>query len=297
MRFIVPAIAAFVMATVGGCIEDGTEVSALDPSAVDGQALAEAAPLGLSATGCRVGGGHSVHPKMLNPLPEPWIPADVLGDVGPQILYSEVPDPQRPIPQQGNTIGNIHATMQCDGWLLDGTASPATTFGFVGMKVEAPPFGSPGPTHEYLVTVIASDDAEVQRRIQVHGIDPMHATASFGSQGGDLRIQMQTDRNGAYDSWFVPKDHGPFPGGWIRLWFQADGEEGPAPIAIDLNLTTGDHIVAEGQGYFSHTGTDHHAPLPGAYGHTAAVLWSGVDVTWSYGPRPSNVTLEGLYHH
>ncbi len=256
--------------------------------------------LGLEATGCFEGGGHSVHPVMLNPLPAPWQPADVLDDVGAQLTYSEIPDPTRPIPERGNTMGNYHATVVCDAWILAGEPTEMV-FGFVGMKVETPPFGEPGPTHEYLVTVVAASSQDVAAILEAGGIHVMMASAAVeGRSAGDgdlLDIHMETDHNGAYDSVFQRKDLGELHAPWVRLWFQHDNGNGTfSPVALDMHSTGGTHFAAEGQGYFSHTGTDHHWPLPGAHGHTAALGYDGFDRTFVWGPAPA-VLLDAAYVH
>lgn len=290
-----------------GCTStpDADDATSLAAASTGGE---PASPLGLAATGCFEGGGHSVHPIMFNPLPEPWVPADVLSDVGPQLLYSEVPDPMRPIPEEGNTMGNYHATVWCEGWTLDGAPLADVLFGFVGMKVEPPPFdvGSEPATHHYLVTVIATSDDDILARLQAAGIAALKAT---GEQevlpGGTLRVRMWTDGNGDYDSIFKPQEMGPSKAARVRLWWQggyghgdhaAQGAEGYRPIALDMVNAGGTHYTAEGQGYFSHSGTDHHAPLPGAHGQAAALMYDGFDRVFEFGPRP-DITIAQAYDH
>jgi hypothetical protein len=254
--------------------------------------------LGLAATGCEEGGGHSVHPRMLNPLPEPWMPADILDDVGPQLLYSEVPDPTKPTPEKGSTIGNWHATVRCASWTLHGVEKPGLVFGYVGMKIEHPPFGDEEPAREYIVTVVAANDPELIEAFHAAGVHAMSATTAWTPMPGDwLRVQMQTDHNGAYDSLFKPKSAGSIDAGLVRLWFQKENEDGTwSPVAIDMWTTEAQHVIADGQGYFSHSGTQHHFPAPGAYGHTAALMLRGFDREWSWGPRP-DVKILAYYDH
>ena len=294
---------------LAGCV--GTPAADVEPEAPP-PAPDEALPaLGLQGASCTEGGGHSVHPVSLNPLPEPWMPADILADVGPQLTYSEIPDPMHPVPEEGHTMGNWHATMWCEGWTLDGGPASDILFGYVGMKVEPPAFDAgPPATHHYLVTVIATNDDTILARLQAAGFGAMKASASREDlPDGSLRIQMHTDGNGDYDSIFRPKAVGAMEASRIRIWFQStpDGHahghvEGARaegefrPLAIDLVSTGGEHLVAEGQGYFSHSGTEHHAPLPGAYGHTAAVMYDGFDRAFEWGPRP-DITLSEAYVH
>ena len=299
-----------LLALLAGCATPGATEAGPEEGAPDA-AAAGLAPLGLAGTSCVEGGGHSVHPASLNPLPEPWLPADVLGDVGPQVVYSEMPDPFYPVPTEGQTMGNYHATMWCEGWTLDGAPRDDLFIGFVGMKVEPPPFDSgPTATHHYLVTVVATNDDEVLARLQAAGIEAMKATASREPLAqGALRIQMMTEKNGDYDSLFKPRPFGEMTATRVRLWWQQgyDGHgggegahdahgEGYRPLALDLVATGGEHFVAEGQGYFAHSGNEHHAPLPGAYGQAAALYYEGFDRTLEWGPRP-DVRLTTAYVH
>ncbi len=282
---------------IAGCASPSNPVGHVPPAG-DGAA---AVAMALSATNCFEAGGHSVHPKFLNPLPAPWQPADIIDDVGDQLVYSEIPDPMNPIPQRGNTMGNYHATIICESWSVDGEPRTDRLFGFVGMKVETPPFGEPGPSHEYLVTVVATNDEDVAATLAAGGIHPMIASATVdgrSSGAGDLLdIHMETDHNGMYDSVFQRTDLGDLHAPWVRLWFQHENENGTfSPVALDMHSTGGIHFGAEGQGYFSHSGTDHHWPLPGAYGHTAALGYDGFDRTWSWGPAPL-VFLTDAYVH
>lgn len=299
-----------------GCVD----VPEADPGTTLDAAIAEGAPgapLGLAGTSCWEGGGHSVHPIVYNPLPEPWMPADVIGDVGAQLVYSEMPDPANPIPQEGTTMGNWHATVLCEGWTLDGVEKPDLLLGYVGMKVEPPPFddASEPASHHYLVTVIATNDDDLLARLQEAGYAAIRATAEkMVAPDGTVRVQMFTDGNGEYDSLFRPKEMGAMEATRIRIWYQStpDGHgvhghepsgERPdraagefRPIALDLVSTGGTHIAAEGQGYFSHSGTAHHAPLPGAYGQAAAFGHVGFDRVVEWGPRPDVVLAEAYLH-
>lgn len=307
-----------------GCVSQAPSVA---DGADDAGALTAGvapSPLGLAGTSCMEGGGHSVHPKSLwasgqvRVVPEPWVPADVIDDVGPQLTFSEIPDAERPIPEKGNTMGNYHATMWCEAWTLDGEPLAQGTFlGFVGMKVEDPGWlvmlNAPPPTHQYVVTVVATNDEELLARLRAGGIAATEATAQREElPDGTLRIRMFTEGNGDYDSLFKPKPFGDMHATHVRLWWQMplDGEghehghdDGPhmagafRPVPLDLFATGGAHAVAEAQGYFSHSGTDHHAPLPGAYGHTAAILYTGFDRVVEWGPPVDDVALEWAYVH
>lgn len=290
-----------VVLLAAGCLQAvPTDDAVLDeePDAATGDGMGDARVFPLSGAQCLQAGGHSVHPRFLNPLPEPWLPADVIADVGPQLVYSEVPDPMRPVPEEGNTIGNYHATMMCDKWQWRGHDKPGLLFGFVGMKVETPPFSEPGPSHEYLVTVVATSGQDVAAALQDEGIQAMHAGGAIDIEMEDTYlVNMETDHNGVYDSIFKRKDLGDMDAPWVRLWFQHANDDGTfSPIALDMHTKGGAHFGAEGQGFFSHTETQHHEPLPGIAGHTAALGYDGFWRGFTWGPRP-NVTLPDAYVH
>lgn len=308
------ALIAFTL-LLAGCatpaVDDATTTAATD------DATTTLAAFDLAGRGCIEAGGHSVHPRSLwekgqvSVVPEPWVPADVWDDVGPQLTFSEVPDPERPIPEKGNTMGNYHATTWCDAWAFRGVEKPDMFFGWVGMKVEAPTFlPDDAPTHQYVVTVLATNDDDVLAALHDAGFAAFKATATRETMpDGTLRIQMMTEGNGNYDSLFKPSEAGESVLAHARLWWQrapdgahhehdegAHAEGAFQPIALDMLSTGGTHFVAEAQGYFSHSGTDHHAPLPGAYGHTAAMMHDGFDRVFSFGPQP-DVMLDVAYVH
>lgn len=311
------------LVALGGCLGDGGDAQpAASADLAAGATDAPPAPLGLAGARCIEGGGHSVHPRSLweqgfaRVVPDPWVPADVIDDVGPQLVFSEYPDPTRPIPEKGNTMGNYHATTWCEEWTLDGESRPGLFVGFVGMKVEPPEFDADAAnaTHHYLITVLATNDDALLERFHAAGFLATRATAERAElPDGTLRIRMFTDDNGDYDSLFKPKPMGDMHATRVRLWWQHEpgahaggghGGHGDGPhregefhpIALDLVATGGAHLVAEAQGWFSHTGTEHHEPLPGAYGKTAAILYRGFDRAFEWGPRP-DVTLDLAYEH
>lgn len=288
------SLRASVLLTLCALILAGCAAPAADTIAPDA-ALAEEArgpSLGLSASGCLEGGGHSVHRKMDGYLPAPWEPADVLDDVGPQIVHSELGGIVT-----GPTMGNYHATVTCDSWTLDGEARPMV-FGFVGMKVEAPPFDDGAATKHYLVTVIGTSDPDLQERLHAAGF---HATLTSGeatwTTSSTLYTVLDTADHGIYESLFATKEYGAMDEGPVRLWWQKENADGTfSPIALDLRNTGGTHLVAEGQGWFHHLRTEDHAPLPGAGGWTAGLAYEGFDRTFELGPRP-DVKLQEAYIH
>ncbi len=302
---ILLAVALSLLAA--GCIgiDDEPQPEPLSQQAAEPNGIETTQPaLGLEGTGCTQGGGHSVHPRevagawnLSAQVPDPWRVADVIEDTGDQVLYSEVPDPTTPTPQEGNTWGHYHAALTCDAWTLDGDPLEDAILGFVGPKVQTPTF-APSPAGDaYLATVIATNHDDVYERLQQGGIDAMHAQASLETQEDTVRVQMVTDHNGEYLSVYQLDQIGPYTEDRIRLWFQQENTNGTyTPVALDMHVDGGTHYGSLEQGYFHHSGTAHHWPLPGAYGHTPAVHYDGFDVTLTWGPAPE-VAHEDRYDH
>lgn len=305
MRAPVPAFVVLVLA-VSGCVALPADPA---PAAAD-LAAVDLGGLDWTATGCREGGGHSVHPKEFQELPEPWVPADILDDVGPQVAWSEAPGPLPP--SKGNTFGNWHSTVLCDSMTFRGRALEPAFFGYVGERIERPVFDNssgPDPDHHYLVTVVAVADDELLATLVAGGILAMKAEPSWEMLPGGLeRIRMATELNGRYDSihayeaWGEPMVH-------TRLWFQNTGKELPhgadghtpqmeaTPVSLDMRTEGGVHFVAKGEGYFSHEGTQHHGPVAPPAGKTAAVVYRDFDRAWSWGPAYPEMTLRTVWDH
>ncbi len=297
-------LAATFLILTTGCLgeENGYEAEPLQTNNPD----EPAAPLALEGSGCTQGGGHSVHPQNVAgvwnvsaQVPEPWIVADVLEDTGDQFVYSEIPDPTTPVPEEGNTWGHYHATLECDAWTFDGQPlNEDTMFGFVGPKVQTPPFANTSADNEYLATVIATNHDDVYERFHEAGIDVMHATGTIEHQTpSTVRIDMHTSHNGDYLSIYELHEIGPLTLDTVRLWSQSETPNRTfTPLAVDIHLDGGTHYGAQQQGYFHHMGTAHHWPLPGAGGTTAAVHYDGFDVRFTWGPMPT-VALDAHYDH
>lgn len=299
-------LAGLLLATaaVAGCLgatkDTADPVEAASTDSVDG----EGPPLALTGEGCVMGGGQSVHPQeallygnLSDIVPDPWRVADVLEDTGPQFTYSQWPKPTAPVPEEGDTWGHYHATMVCESWTLGGETREDVVFGFVGPKVKTPGFAETSADDEYLVTVVATNDEAVLEDLQTRGVDAMHANASVERVGDQLEVSMRTAHNGEYLSIYRLNELGPIEDKRIRLWYQHERTNGTyQPIAIDVTREGGTHYGDQGEGYFHHQRTAHHWPLPGAYGHTAAVHYDGFDVSLAWGPSP-NVTVEEAYEH
>jgi hypothetical protein len=252
----------------------------------------------LHGTRCLMGGGHSVHERSIAPLliPEPWEAADILDDVGPQLVYPE--EPWAGVPSKGHTWGNWHVTVRCEGWTSRGDAIQDLVFGFVATRVEAPPFDDGTASRHYIVTVLATSDRAMRETLHAAGF---HATMTKGYAAWDLpdvfHSLLDTEDHGVYESVFRTAAAGAMDQGVTRLWWQHEADDGSfRPVALDLRPGGGEHLRAEPNGYFSHLRTHDHDPLPGAAGNTAGLTYTGLDLTVTLGPRP-DVRLEKAYVH
>lgn len=297
-RFTLLALTTFLVA---GC----TAVPDADEAPVGGGhdhggASAPAPAFVFEGTDCVEGGGHSVHPDLPDYLPDPWEPADVMDDTGRPPLTTEFwGHPDQAIPEDGNTMGNWHVTMMCAASRLDGRDLPGHVFGYVGMRVEPPPFDT-GPAMErhYLVTVVASNDAGLRDLLHHRGFHATDATGHVGeAEGGLMHNILDTADHGVYESYWSPEPAGVMPSSY-RLWFQKENKDGTfSPVALDVRNEGGARQRAQGfYGTFTHLETQDHAPLPGAGGECPAVAYTGFARTIVPGPAP-NVTLEEAYIH
>lgn len=299
------SLAAFALIgfLVAGCSEaPDTDPGAGTPGGHDhGDGSGADAPGFLfQATDCIEGGGHSVHPEFEDYLPDPWDPADVMDDTGKPPLTSEFwAHPDGAIPEEGNTMGNWHVTMMCGTSSLDGRALTDHVFGYVGMRIEAPPFDTGAPVdRHYLITVVASNDAGLRELLHHRGFHATDATGHVGMQDtGLFHNILDTADHGVYESYFAPEAAGPMPTSY-RLWFQKDNGDGTfSPIALDVANEGGSRLRAQGfYGTFTHLETEDHAPLPGAGGECPAVAYTGFARVITPGPTP-DIRLDEAYIH
>lgn len=290
-----PPLVGLLLA-LAGCTAPAAEPAPVQPAQTPAEpAMGE---FRLEGTSCLEGGGHSVHPRRYADIliPEPWVAADVLQDVGPQLTYSETP--QDGVPEEGDTWGNYHATVVCRDWSRDGDALEGHVFGFVGARVEPQPF-DPGPPAErhYIITVLATSDHALHEFLHAQGF---HASMTKGTAEwraeGLFHNLLDTEDHGVYESLFRTGEAGPMPG-TMRLWYQKENGDGSfSPLALDMANTGGTHLWAEPNGYFSHLRTHDHDPIPGAAGQIAGLVYAGFDRVVTLGPRP-DVRLEEAYIH
>lgn len=290
---------ALALTALAGCIAQPSPGPAAAPVAADLQQASGLPEFRLEGQGCTMGGGHSVHSKsvMRFVIPEPWEAADILADVGPQMVYPE--EPYDGIPAEGNTWGNWHVTTTCESWVYNGQPLEDFVFGFVTSRIEAPPFDDGVPVRHYIMTVLATGDSAMQEAFHAAGF---HATTTTGINewpAPDLYHHvLDTGDHGIYESIYRVAEAGEPDQGITRLWWQSENEDGTfSPIALDLDIKGGRHFWAEPNGYFSHLRTEDHSPLPGAAGNIAGLNWQDIDFTATLGPRRTDVKLEEAYIH
>lgn len=297
-RGVAPVALLVAAVAFAGCASSDPPSPAGDEAAPPGAGTTDAL---LQATDCIEGGGHSVHPKFPDYLPQPWLPADVLDDTGTPPLTSEFwSHPTGAVPEEGNTMGNWHVTMMCGSTTAGGGRMVADhVFGFVGMRVEPPPFDTgPAVERHYLVTVIASNDAGLRERLHDRGFHAVDVAGHVGVQDNGLfHNVLDTAGHGVYESYFSPIEAGEMPASY-RLWFQRDNGDGTfSPVALDVQNAGGTRLRAEGfYGTFTHLETEDHSPLPGAAGESPGVGYTGFDRVITFGPAP-NVTMDEAYIH
>ncbi len=285
-----------MMVVLAGC-------SAQVPEPATDAGEPEAAPVTdrwqVPLTGCTAVSGVSVYPRAQYSAsaaapPAPFVPADIREEIGDARVASA--NGAGWFTATGEVAGHWHTALQCD----------TMSWGFVGIRVEPPDFDDAPVDHNVLLAVWSWPSTMVQA---MHPIG--HATTAQ-----DVRVIVDAAR---MDMLLDDAEHGVYQGTAprgsplaahdaevVRFWqlLPASGEhnhhdqEGPyRPIAFDMDMTAyGREVLVDSIGFFAHTGTDHHAPLPGLGGNDAAVAWSGFDATIRQGPRP-DVSLNATWVH
>lgn len=291
---------------LAGCLGAGATVRPASTGAAllgaDGMPLP---PLALAGSSCTWGGGHSVHTFQFagQIIPEPWKAADVMDDIGPQLSYSDPGEQIYGIPSTG--WGNWHTNLVCKAWTLDNKTTPLT-FGMVLTRVEPPTFDASPVHRNYIVNVIASDNAALNMRLMMDGWMSMPATGQVSWDDGVFHHVLATQMHGTYESLFRTRDAGALQDDIVRLWFQKANEDKTfSPVSIDMRIAGAGgkppaHVIADPDGYFSHTNTEDHAFVAGqpsgVAGQIAGFVVTGFDASFSWGPAPP-VKLEKEYAH
>lgn len=280
------------LAMLAGCLASSPAADLAPASVPDA-----AAPSALAvASDCQEGGGHSNYWRddLQSLLPEPWVAADVADDLGRPVISSNG------IPVTGEQAGIYHTTVVCEAWSFDGVAVDGPlVWGFVGIRVEPPPFDDGSATAHYLLDVLSFEPADLLARVAGAGVHASEGTGSLAWRDGDVLHTILDDvDHGHYEAVLPVKEKGAKVDGVTRLWM-LHGEDGAyRPASLDLvDAGGGAHwVVATPAAAFAHTDTQDHAPLPAGTGNVAALAYTGFDRTLRLGPAPDVVLAENWAH-
>jgi hypothetical protein len=256
-------------------------------------AAGQAASLALIAKDCVEGGGHTSY--RFQPggryLPEPWKEADVSDDLGHPLVGSEGRVGDTP------SWGIYHASVRCASYALDGKEGKDLFYGFVAIRVEPPPFDDGTAKIHYLAMMISASNPDVQEALHAAGFHASKGSGVAETVGSTFHQVLRDEHHGDFESRFVSKEAGPMPPGPVRLWMLTKGDDGKFhPRSLDWTNEGGAHIVAEGVGTISHTGTNDHAPLPGVAANANGLAYAGYARTITLGPAP-DVALDKQWEH
>ncbi len=291
------AVLFVLMVVLAGCASSPSS-PADDPAPVQATPALET-PWNLELTGCTAVSGVSVYPRAAYMAsaaspPEPFVPADIRSEVGDARVASA--NGAGWFTTGNEVAGHWHTAIRCN----------ELSWGFVGIRIEPPPFDDV-PVENNILLAVWSWPADI--------VDEMHHIG-HATKARDvlvvidsIRMEMVLDDedHGVYQGYSPRGDPLPMRDALTtRFWMlmPASGEHnhhdqaGPyAPIAFDMATTAFQpEVLAESLGFFAHTGTDHHAPLPGLGGNDAAVAWSGFDAAITAGPRPAVLLNETWVH-
>lgn len=303
------ALAVVSVALLVGCMarpEPSASAQGTGPIPSAQQATT-AAPV-VHARNCTQAGGFSTYndgtDAQFFPLPAPFQRADVRDDVGNwPVTFGTLKEPSL-----GKQFGNYHASIVCSEYTLDGTPQKDLRLGWVGMKVLPPPFDVASPdgspvTAEYITILWSVSDPTLRAEYQAAGVPAtkgQQIVVGADPTTGAIHTVLDDSMHGRYESWVRYKDVGAEKDGITRLWFvpMDPGPDGKYhPIPIDLEDTGGHHLEAAAPGYFQHTNTTMHEPLPGAYDAALSLGYQIPARTIQVLPMPAGVGLDDYYHH
>ena len=269
----------------------------------------------LDLADCTEGGGHSNYNLDLlqGLMPEPWILADVTEDIGPVTVTNTVP----PTPATGPQSGIYHAAFRCGGFLLDGEEQGPLSGGYVGIRVEPPPFDTGGAARHYLVITFSTDHAALNQLLNDAGYHVPSASVVVEQVGPLFHSVLDDAEHGVYEAHFQPVEAGAKWEGTLRLWLQLGAEQGHhgglaaqahdaiRPVALDLTDAGGTHLHArDASAVFSHSRTTDHdqnlggvtVPVPAVAGTTAGLGYVGFTRSLTLGPQPDYRLAEAWDH-
>ncbi len=265
-----------VLVLLVGCAAP-TEIDEVLPE----EPVASLPALELGLGTCRGVGGLAVYPMdeypEVLPLPEGIALTDIRPYIGdPKVISANGAGWWD---MRGPLTGHWHVAMQCD-----------EAWGFVGIAIE-PPFGTDAPLN-FLLAVFSWEDPHL---VHDHG----HATAStevsLDRGTAFLSMVLEDEDHGRYEGTFPPPAAARPQDGLVRFWMllPTDGhhnhhdQTGPfTPVSFDLDATWSIAPTHDTTGFFMHSGTDHHAPLPALGGNALGISIDMTDAILTDGPRP-----------
>jgi hypothetical protein len=313
MRRALALAGVLAVVALAGCIAPAQPAD-LAPAASEPSAATPAFPA-MDLADCIEGGGHSVYDMALlqGLMPEPWMLVDVTEDTGPVSLGNTVP----PMPTPGPVSGIYHAAFTCASFALDGEEQGPLSGGFVGIRVEPPPFDTGGAQRHYLVVTFATDNAQVNEAIKAAGLHVADAAVTVERLGPLFHTVLDDVEHGVYEVHYEPIEAGPKWEGTVRIWIQLGAghhgefqsqahDEVIRPVALDLVDAGGVHLHArDASAVFSHTRTNDHdqdlgggvvIPVPGVAGNTAGLGYQGFQRSIRLGPNPGVGLAEAWDH-
>jgi hypothetical protein len=268
---------------------------------------------------CREGGGVSLYESQkgdtgpTDPLLREDI-AELLGDPKIGSYY-------RPI-TEGRATGIWHISTICESYSVNGDDRGAFEGGWVGVRVEPPPWDDSGIEHQFFLPDISFKDGQIVQDLQDGLL--MHTSRMVDGRldwVGPAAIHqvMDDEDHGVFQSHVTMREYGTMEVERMRMWVYADltgnfnhghdhaaeGAESPGhvphgfqPVAIDfINTGQADQWVhVDGGGFLSHTRTDHHGETGGAAGNVGGIAWEGFDRTIRVGPS-ANLVYNNTWLH
>lgn len=315
-----PVLVLVVGAILSGCVDEpAPQPVALLPVPPPGyfESLRALPGLDWVMTGCSEGGGVSVYPSNVygNPLPDPFIPADISAEVGAALIASQ---PSIGGVMTGSRAGNWHMVVTCaDGVMETNGGGPerATSYGWVASKVIPPPWDESGIKDHYLLADLSLES--VALTIILRDLAGVHTTAASQivyDKGDDAvhHALLDDPEAGAYEMLFGATAGMDAPPLTTRYWLLAPvgdhaHEHNPRghaqagqyrPVGFDVVDTESKaHFVSpDSSSTFTHTGTTHHGPQGAAVGNVVGVAYADFERTIRLAAMPE-VTLDRTWFH
>ncbi len=288
-------LTVILLLLMAGCLQlqpDNPQEPLLD-TAPD---MAHAAPPLAAWTDCTTSAAIAWYPmeffREFGPQP-PFEIANIRPDIGDAILASGARnsgiDPTSP------AAGHWHVTIRCEDVLA----------GFVGVRIEPPPWDNSGITAQFLATSLTLPNGPLLQMVAGHAQPTMLAEGRLTFDGTYLHALHHDSVHGRYETYGLVEHRQNEPPKTIRLWMMVDaynptsGQLQYSPAAIDLMYpsTSQTYLSHDTTGQFTHTHTAMHAPLPGLSDLVVLSVTEVKDIQLQLGPTAPHVRLDQRYEH